>query len=227
MSNSGIVNIHGREYKTVALRVAEFRATHTIEDGWCIVTDLIEVTDDHAVMRASVLKDGVVLGTGHAREVRDGKINSTSYVENCETSAIGRALASCGGIYAGQEYASANELETALALQEQAKDWARRARDAQDMGDWVELHDLHRDAELAKAGWALLGSRERAAIKNTQKIRDTYRDKLNIAAQHDDRGAIDELVGELNEAEKQCVWSALQPEAQDHIKMILKETANA
>ena len=35
----GIVNIRGKEYKTVALRVAEFRSKHPIAEGWGIVTE--------------------------------------------------------------------------------------------------------------------------------------------------------------------------------------------
>jgi hypothetical protein len=39
----------------------------------------------------------MLIGTGYAEEVRGaGNVNRTSHVENCETSAIGRALANCG-----------------------------------------------------------------------------------------------------------------------------------
>ena len=45
-----------------------------------------------------------------AEEIRgQGLVNTTSALENAETSAIGRALASLG--LAGGEYASANELD--------------------------------------------------------------------------------------------------------------------
>jgi hypothetical protein len=54
--------------------------------------------------------DDRVLATGHAEEIRgQGQVNSTSALENAETSAIGRALAALG--CSGGEFASANELD--------------------------------------------------------------------------------------------------------------------
>jgi len=55
-------------------------------------------------------KDNRKVGAGMAEEIRgQGMVNTTSALENAETSAIGRALASLG--LAGGEYASANELD--------------------------------------------------------------------------------------------------------------------
>jgi len=52
----------------------------------------------------------MIVGTGHAEEIRgQGPVNRTSALENCETSAIGRALAAIG--LSGGEYASANEMD--------------------------------------------------------------------------------------------------------------------
>ena len=114
---TGIIKIHNKEYKTVALRVNEFRQTHNIDLG--ITTELVEANDSVVIMRASIAdKDGFVIGTGYAEEQRNSTmINKTSALENCETSAIGRALAACG--YAGTEYASANEVENAIHQQKQ------------------------------------------------------------------------------------------------------------
>ena len=59
-----------------------------------------------------------VVATGHAHEERSSShINKTSYVENCETSAIGRALAMMG-IGIDTSIASANEVQDAIAKQE-------------------------------------------------------------------------------------------------------------
>lgn len=114
---SGIVTIHGREYKTVAYRVGEFREDHGIDDGWAIVTEEIGATNDRVKMVASIISpEGKVVATGTAEEQRDAsQINKTSALENCETSAIGRALAAAG--YSGSEYASANEVENAIHQQ--------------------------------------------------------------------------------------------------------------
>jgi len=55
-------------------------------------------------------KDGITVGSGMAEEIRgQGHVNTTSALENAETSAIGRALASLG--LSGGEYASANEMD--------------------------------------------------------------------------------------------------------------------
>ena len=110
----GTVSIHGKVYKTVALRVNEFRESHGQEYG--IETDLI--TNADLVIIKAVIKDkgGFVVSTGYAEEVRGSTmINKTSALENCETSAIGRALAGFG--FAGEEYASANEVQNAIHQQ--------------------------------------------------------------------------------------------------------------
>jgi hypothetical protein len=52
---------------------------------------------DICVMRAELWQGEMLIATGYAEEVRgQGNVNRTSHVENCETSAIGRALANCG-----------------------------------------------------------------------------------------------------------------------------------
>ncbi len=116
MSKEGIVEIHGKQYKTVALRVNEFRDEYA--DAMSIITEIIEANDKIVIMKASIVNmDGFIVGTGHAEEQRNSTmINKTSALENCETSAIGRALAACG--FAGTEYASANEVENAIHQQQ-------------------------------------------------------------------------------------------------------------
>lgn len=115
----GEVDIHGKVYRTVALRVNEFRTTKQFE-GWSLETSIIELDNTKAVVRCVVRneKDRIV-GSGLAEEYRtSGKINRTSALENCETSAIGRALASIG--LGGEEYASANEVQGAIVQQKPA-----------------------------------------------------------------------------------------------------------
>jgi len=117
-TDTGIVNIHGRAYKTVALRVGEFRADCPITDGWSITTTILKDADDIVIIKASMgHPDGRVVATGLAEEKRGAsQINRTSALENCETSAIGRMLAAAG--YGGSEYASANEVENAIQQQD-------------------------------------------------------------------------------------------------------------
>ena len=110
----GIVPIHGKQYKTVAYRVNEFRQLHP---DYTVSTDLVEANDTLVVMKASISNEqGRLLATGFAEEVRAAsKINRTSALENAETSAVGRALAALG--LAGTEYASADEVANAISQQ--------------------------------------------------------------------------------------------------------------
>jgi hypothetical protein len=95
-----VINLDGRAYELVLSRVKRFRADHS--EVFFIKTDILLVTDDIVRIKASLgwyTADGkeLVLATGHAQErFDDGDVNATSAIENCETSAIGRALASYG-----------------------------------------------------------------------------------------------------------------------------------
>lgn len=110
---AGVVNIRGKEYKTVAFRIADFREKHP---NYGVVTDLIDA-GTLVVVRATITdENGHVLATGYAEENREvGSVNSTSAVENAETSAVGRALAFLG--FAGSEIASADEIANAIKQQ--------------------------------------------------------------------------------------------------------------
>lgn len=117
-NDDGIIIIHGKKYKTVNYRVAEFRG-HPETKDWSIETELVHNNPELVVMKATIKnEEGRVIGTGWAEEYRgSSNINKTSALENCETSAIGRALASIG--LAGSEYATANEVSNAIIQQKQ------------------------------------------------------------------------------------------------------------
>ena len=119
MAKKGTVQIHGKEYKTVALRVSEFRSKWSIDDGWAITTDVISLNDDSVLVKAYIINpEGKVVATGHGEEFRKAStINKTSAVENGETSAIGRALSAVG--LGGEQYASADEVANAIKAQEE------------------------------------------------------------------------------------------------------------
>ena len=110
---SGTVKIHGKEYKTVALRIQEFREKHP---DFTIQTELVEANDMLVIVKATIACAGQVIATGYAEEVRTAsKINRTSALENAETSAVGRALAFFG--LGGSEIASADEVASAITQQ--------------------------------------------------------------------------------------------------------------
>lgn len=108
------VNIHGKEYETVASRVQRFREEHPT---YTLSTHIEWRDENEVVMKASILDDkDRLIATGHAEEQRQSSaINRTSALENAETSAIGRALAAFG--MAGTEFASADEVANAIHQQ--------------------------------------------------------------------------------------------------------------
>jgi hypothetical protein len=125
--NNMPVKIHGKAYETVSERLQKFREQHPAESGWSIVTEIVEINDEKVLIKAKILDDqGKVVGTGLAEEYRDESlINKTSAVENCETSAIGRALMAAG--FGSGEYCSAEELLAALSRQKEIEEALKQA----------------------------------------------------------------------------------------------------
>ena len=115
-------NIKGKEYAEVNQRIKAFRMVYP--EGK-IKTELLSNENGVCVFKAVVYTDDkedlLPIGTGHAYEREDSSfINKTSYIENCETSAVGRALGMAGfGI--DTSVCSAEELENALINQEGKK----------------------------------------------------------------------------------------------------------
>ena len=107
------VNIHGKEYFTVAERLTELNTN--VDGNYTITTDMVYFRDGIVVFKAT-LQIGENTFTGHAQEKEDASmINKTSYIEVCETSSWGRALAAAG--YVGSEVCSAEEVATAIKNQ--------------------------------------------------------------------------------------------------------------
>lgn len=109
-------SIHGKDYAEVNQRVLAF---WSLFPNGCIVTRKLNDDGNRCDVEAAVYRDAQddrPAATGHAYEVRKGNINSTSYVENCETSAVGRALGFLG-IGATSSIASAEEVQAAMEAQ--------------------------------------------------------------------------------------------------------------
>ena len=105
----GIAQRGGKKYTQVVHRMEAFRRTFGLELG--VDTEIAVDDGQRVVVKARILDiEGRTIGSGYAEEIRgQGHVNQTSALENAETSAIGRALASIG--LAGGEYASANEMD--------------------------------------------------------------------------------------------------------------------
>lgn len=85
------------QYETVESRLEKFIADFP---DFRIDTVMESFANDRFIVRASIYRtfaDSVPFSTGYAEEkISDRGVNSTSALENCETSAIGRALANAG-----------------------------------------------------------------------------------------------------------------------------------
>ena len=111
-------NIRGKQYVEVNERIKFFRQEDEYKN-WTLSTDFTELDSEMCVCKAIVADPSQrIIASGHAHEERSSShINKTSYVENCETSAIGRALAMMG-IGIDTSIASANEVNDAIAKQD-------------------------------------------------------------------------------------------------------------
>lgn len=109
------VNIKGKEYAQVTERIKAFRA---ICPGGRISTEIVTMENGVVTMQATVIdEEGNVIASGLAQEKEQSSfINKTSYIENCETSAVGRALG-FAGIGVDGSMASAEEVANAIINQ--------------------------------------------------------------------------------------------------------------
>ena len=112
----GVVQRGGKKYTEVFVRVEAFRKAFGTDLG--IDTEIMHDDGQRVVVKARIMKGAITVGSGIAEEIRgSSNVNRTSAIENAETSAIGRALASLG--LHGGTYASLNEM-VAVTRKEQA-----------------------------------------------------------------------------------------------------------
>lgn len=124
-----MIDLKGKNYAMVPERVTAFRKL--FPEGF-INTEIVSHDGMTVLMQAKVgyYENGcpVILGTGFAQEVKGrGMVNGTSYIENCETSAVGRALGMIGLGINGGGICSAEELVNAVTAQGQIKKEEREA----------------------------------------------------------------------------------------------------
>ena len=132
-ANENIVtmNIKGKDYAPVHQRVKAFRIVHP---NGMIVTDIVSEGSGIITMKAVIYdEDHRTLATGYAREKEGSSmINKTSCLENCESSAVGRALGLAGfgidvSIATSEEIKNAEEQQEAIDRRE--RDDIRRMAD--------------------------------------------------------------------------------------------------
>lgn len=110
------MDIKGKNYVLVNERVKAFRMLYP--EG-CIITEILSNENGVVTMQARVYgNDDKLLAIGHAYEKESSTyINKTSYIENCETSAVGRALGFLG-IGVDTSIASFEEVQNAVNNQQ-------------------------------------------------------------------------------------------------------------
>jgi len=110
--------INSKPYEWIHSRVKRFWYDH--KDG-SIITECLVDDDERLMFKSEVRfdKDQVLpTATGHAEEVRGSTpINTTSPVENCESSSTGRALGNAGYDASNNSIATAEEVTNAIAQQ--------------------------------------------------------------------------------------------------------------
>jgi len=167
------IKIHGKDYVLVNSRINEFRTNPKYEnygletvktlDDWFESTDKKtgEIIQDNRVEFKCIItnKSGKPISNATARELKSSSyINQTSHIENCETSAVGRALGFLG-IGVDTSIASAEEVETAIINQEK------------DNRPWLKENELIATLKGAK-------KQGENVIKN-YRMKKEYREKIN------------------------------------------------
>lgn len=156
------VNIKGKEYVEVNERVKYFIRSGNY-DGWSIETELLSNCDGVCVFKALIKdEDGRTMATGHAYEKETSSfINKTSYIENCETSAVGRALGFLG-IGIDTSIASSDEVVNAMNNQgskasqkvdfKQIREKLQTISSLEDLTNyWNDLHLTDKQASVIKS----------------------------------------------------------------------------
>jgi len=131
------VSIKGKSYVEVNERLKYFRQNFK---GYSLLSEIVELTDEKIVIKARILSpDLVEVANGLAYELAGSSfINKTSYIENCETSAWGRALANFG-IGLDNNVASADEVSQAIELQDMEKTALLKISQSKSIDDLKEI----------------------------------------------------------------------------------------
>ena len=153
------INIKGKEYIPVNQRILAFWELYP---QGRIITDLISDSGERCVFRCQVFTekyDEKPSATGYSFEVKSASyINKTSYLENCETSAVGRALGMLG-IGITESLASAEEVEAAQLQQDNQNQVAKRNTNP-------------KISELDKALMRLRDAEQKFCIKNSESMKE-------------------------------------------------------
>ena len=137
------VQIKGKSYVEVNERLKYFRENFK---GYSLLSEIVELTNERIVIKARILSSDLIeVANGLAYELAGSTfINKTSYIENCETSAWGRALANFG-IGLDNSVASADEVSQAIELQDMEKTALLKISQAKTIEDLSKIKLEHKN----------------------------------------------------------------------------------
>lgn len=168
-------NFNPADYETVAERLKRFLKDNPDAR---IITSNETTPEDRAsltwVMSAAIFENADDLerqlpkATGWAFEIDgQGMANKTSALENCETSAIGRALANAG--YGGDKRASREEMEKVARDNQPSRDFLTEAQQAESLEDLRKIYTQARQAKLDQNTLAKISELAEQWKKQTDK----------------------------------------------------------
>lgn len=167
MSELKTVDIKGKQYVEVSERIRYFR--EHFKDGR-IITNIVSIENGVCVFKAEIFDKNNLIATGHAYEKEGSSfINKTSYIENCETSAIGRALG-IAGIGIEGSVRSALEMQNAMNNQPIYKTFSKQS-DEDKKAYWEEFRDICMQLDVEPkeflTEWANIDMDNKATVGNT------------------------------------------------------------
>ena len=172
------IDFKGKPYITVNERIKYFRANYS---GWALTSEMISNIDGVVIFKASVVdSEESVKATGFSYEKEGNSfINKTSYIENCETSAWGRALGNFGiGIDAS--VASYDEVANAVKQQDKPVDLDRSGFGKLDYSQMIQGLEECQDLEQLKTVFAKVYKGVRND-KQGQDILTAKKDEMKIS----------------------------------------------
>jgi hypothetical protein len=183
------INIHGKQYVEVKERIKHFRENFK---DWSLTSELLELTDDRCVIKATISNEqDRVIASGIAYETKGSSyINKTSFVENCETSAWGRALGNLG-IGVDTSIASAEEIQYAKAQDKPKKPKIEKLTDAQLSAMIVAIGEGKQEAVKERL----------PKYKLTKKQQKTIDDLLSADKKEEESNGVLGIIDELNSIE--------------------------
>lgn len=174
------VNIKGKEYVEVHERIKHLRENY---ENAQLLTEIISNENGVCVMKATLMINEKIVSTGHAYEKEDSTfINKTSYIENCETSAVGRCLGNYG-IGINSSVASADEVVNAINQQQQNQKPQYKAEppvnDVETNAIKIVMNQIHEYCSKMTSDEKREALKKASSYTNPQTQKTTFIDDIN------------------------------------------------